>query len=424
MTDLESGVAFLLGQSTTSIVYVFWYTLLFDVPRYMSGFIAIALAAAWTRQEVTPTPPPARAFKVSILVVGHDEAHALDRCVRTLREQTLKGLEIIIVSDGSSDAMARQAAAMARDGIIEGAMATDLRAGKSAGVNLAITAATGDIVVIVDCDCSYDRSAIENIVAPFADLEVGAVAGDLVPRNADASLVARFQAIEYLLAITAGKRIGAAIDQVCCVSGAFGAFRRQALIGVGGCDVGGGEDLDLTIRLRAAGWRVAFADDAVCYTDVPVTLWKLVRQRLRWDRDAIRLRYRKFLGLMNARSGRFRLSELFHQWEFLIFNVAATAIFPVYTVWLFTQYGSFAVPILVAMQLGLLLLDFLTLALASLVTDRPVFLCNVLHMPGYCVFNTFVMRSVRLWAYVEEWLLFGSIRDDYIPHKVRSIRKW
>ncbi|HJZ43039.1 MAG TPA: glycosyltransferase, partial [Hyphomicrobiaceae bacterium] len=333
-------------------------------------------------------------------------------------------LEIVVVSDGSSDGMAKLAAQMAREGLIDRALATDLRSGKSAAINLAAAASSGDIIVIVDCDCSYDRSAIASIVAPFSDPAVGGVAGDLIPRNADASLVARFQAIEYLLSISVGKRIGAAIDQVCCISGAFGAFRRQALIEVGGYDVGGGEDLDLTIRIRAAGWKVVFADEAICYTDVPVRLWTLVRQRLRWERDAIRLRYRKFLGLMDARSGRFRLPELFHQWEFLIVNVAATVVFPVYTVWLFAQYGEFALPILVAMQLGLLLLDFLTLALAALITDRPVFLRNSPYMPGYSVFSTFIMRAVRLWAYVEEWLLFASVRDDYVPHKVRSIRKW
>ena len=51
-------------------------------------------------------------------------------------------------------------------------------------------------------------------------------------------------------------RLLAAFDQVVCVSGAFGAFRREALDSVDAFDVGGGEDFDLTLRLRANGWRI------------------------------------------------------------------------------------------------------------------------------------------------------------------------
>jgi hypothetical protein len=45
-------------------------------------------------------------------------------------------------------------------------------------------------------------------------------------------------------------------------------------------------------------------------------------------------------------------------------------------------------------------------------------------MIGFSLFTSYVMRFVRLWAYFEEWLLFASIHDNYVPHKVRVIRKW
>jgi cellulose synthase/poly-beta-1,6-N-acetylglucosamine synthase-like glycosyltransferase len=428
MSDFGLGLDFLFAQSAQSLIVMFWYTILLEIPRYGLSFAAVGLAPFAARYWPARLRQPSRAAhtpdKVSVIVVGHNEAESVKRCVRSLREQSLQGLEIIIVSDGSSDRMAAVAAGLVKVGLADRALATDLRGGKSSGVNLAVRAASGSIVVNVDCDCSFDRFALESIVDPFTDPRIGAVCGDIVPRNGDSSLVARFQELEYLFTLSVGKRIGTALDQVVCASGAFGAFRREALDSIGAFDVGGGEDLDVTLRLRARGWHIAFAENAVCYTDVPDRLWPLVRQRLRWERDAIWIRYRKHWRLMDPRSARFSFAEAFHQWDFLAFNVGGAVIFPFYIVWLYATYGTFATPILVGMQIGLVALDMAMLAIAALVTGRPTFWRNLPYLFGYSLFATYVMRLVRLCAYADEWFLSGSRRDNYTPLKVRTMRKW
>ena len=313
---------------------------------------------------------------------------------------------------------------LVRERLADVALATDLRGGKSSALNLAIGASSGRHRRHSDCDCSYDRFAIEEIMHPFADPRIGAVCGDVVPRNGDAGLLSRFQEIEYLFSISVGKRIGVQFGQVVCMSGAFSAFRREALDGIGGFDVGGGEDLDVTLRLRARGWAIGFAPAAVCHTDVPDALWPLVRQRLRWERDSVRLRYRKMRDLMLPGGCRFRAAEALHQWDFLLFSVLGAVALPAYVAWLFATFGAFAPPILAAAQLGLLALDCSSLALAAIVTGRPAFWRNIAYTPGFSVFTSYFMRSVRLWAYVEEWMLFGSTRDNYVPARVRQARKW
>ena len=430
MSDLDLALSLLLGQTPQSLLVVFWYAIVFELPRYGLAIVAVGLAHLAARRFPrrtfgNPTAlGTARPPTVSVIVVGHDEIDALETCVRSLREQTLERFEIIIVSDGSRDGMARLAASLVRRGLADQALSTDLRGGKSSGLNLAIRAAKGDIIVNVDCDCSYDRFAIANIVEPLRDPRVGAVTGDIIPRNSDDSLTARFQEIEYAMTISVGKRLGNALDQVVCVSGAFGAFRRKALDQIGGFDVGGGEDLDVTLRFRQAGWRVVFAENATCYTDVPVRLWPFVRQRFRWERDSIWIRYRKHLRLMAPLSTRFRLSEALHQWDFLFFSVVGAAAFPCYLVWLATSYGELTIPILVAMQLGLLAADALLLGIAASTTGRPLFVRNLPYLLGYSIFTTYVMRLVRLFAYLEETFLSGSRRDNYVPLKVRSARPW
>ena len=425
MSDFRQGIDFLLGQSEISLLVIFWYFLIFEVPRYASAFVALALAEIFPRHEPTSQRGPViDGSRISITIVGHNEADSIEHCVRSLRDQSIQGIEIVIVSDGSTDNMASRAAQLVSKGLVNRALSTDLRGGKSAGMNLSIANATGDIIINVDCDCSFDRFAIERIVAPFIDSEIGATCGDIVVRNSGQSLVARFQAIEYVFAITVGKRLSDALGLVSCVSGAFSAFRRTALREVRGWDVGGGEDLDLCMRLRAVGWRIAFVHDAICYTDAPATLWAFIRQRLRWERDSVRLRYRKHRPLMNPFSERFQALETVHQVEFLLFNVLAAVIFPIYIVWLFTQYGDFAIVVLLAIQIAMFGFDTVLLLLAAIITKRHVFFSNVIYLPGFAVFNGYLMRFVRLWAYAEEWMRFASINDNYVPQKVRVQKRW
>jgi len=428
MSDFSLGIDFLLAQSVQSLLAMFWYTIVFEIPRYGLAFAAIGIApiaARFMHWQVGERPRANEAPKtISVVIVGHNEADSLELCVRSLREQSLKAFEIVIVSDGSSDRMASIASRLVKQGLADRALATDLRGGKPSGVNLAVRASTGQLIINVDCDCSYDRFAIENICRPFSDPTVGAVCGDIVPRNGDKSLIARFQEIEYAYTLSVGKRIAASIEQVVCVSGAFGAFRREALDSVGGFDMGGGEDLDATLRFRQQRWRVAFAENAVCYTDVPSTLWTLFRQRMRWERDVIWIRYRKHRRLMNPRFQRFALAEAFHQWDFLAFNIMGAVVFPIYIVWLYLTYGAFATPILVAMQLGLCALDIPMLAITARITGRPIFWRNLPYLPGYSAFCSYGMRLIRLCAYAEEWFLSASRWDNYTPLKVRTVRKW
>jgi hypothetical protein len=123
-------------------------------------------------------------------------------------------------------------------------------------------------------------------------------------------------------------------------------------------------------------------------------------------------------------SSQFALAEAFHQWDFLAFSVAAAIGFPFYLAWLFFTYGAFAVVILVGTQVGLFVIDAAMLAMAALVTKRAVFLRNIPYLCGYALFASYIMRSVRVWAFAEEWFLSGSRRDNYIPLKVRAVRKW
>ena len=417
---VSDGITFLLSQSGESLLRLFWFVAIFEIPRYMLGFIAVAVLSF---RPKTVRPGAVDDHGITVLIAGHNEEDSIERCVWSLREQSRPPNEIIVVSDGSTDRMPEKLRQMQERGLIDEAHCTQVRSGKSAAVNLALGRATGDVVVIVDCDCTFDRQALKRIVEPFADPRTGAVAGNILVGNAGCTLITAFQAIEYLISISQGKQAADLTDQMSCVSGAFGAFRRVAIDRVGGLDAGGGEDLDLTLRLRKVGWRTLFASEALCYTNVPETLAVLVRQRFRWERDALQLRYRKHRDMLNPFSARFSTGDLLHEIDFAVFNVAAAIVFPIYLLWLFATYGSLALIILVGAQVGMLVLDGITFVMAALITPKANALGLAPYVVGYSLFNGFVMRFVRLAAYVQEWVVEASYSDTYVPGKVHRMRR-
>ena len=420
MFDVFSDAFSYLGsQSPTSLLGLYWFVVIFELPRYGLAFLAAAFF--FGRGKAAFIPGPQRS-NVSVIIAGHNEEHAIETCVSSLWEQSVPPDEIVVVSDGSSDKMRDKLADLMRRGLIHKAHATDLRSGKSAATNMAKRMASGDIIINIDCDCSFDRDAFKNIVGPFADPEVGAVSGNILTRNYKETIISTFQAIEYLISISLGKQALDMVDQVSCASGAFSAFRREAMEDVGGLDSGGGEDLDVTLRLRGAGWKIRFAPDAICYTDTPSTLLALTKQRFRWERDAIRLRYRKHSNLMNPLSPGFRPSEAFHEIEFLFFNVLASAALPFYCLWLFAAYGDAAISILLSVQIGMAVIDLCVFSLAALATPMANALSLGPYVLGYSIFNGFVMRFIRLSAYIQEWLFYASYRDTYVPDKVHNVR--
>jgi cellulose synthase/poly-beta-1,6-N-acetylglucosamine synthase-like glycosyltransferase len=416
----SDGWTYLMAQSGESLLGLFWFTAIFDIPRYLFSFISVA---ALHLAPYAPCGPGAvQGRRVTVLIVGHNEAQSIVRCVLSLREQSRRPDQIIVVSDGSTDRMTGRLKQLQRDGLIHEALCTQVRSGKSAAFNLALSRATGDLIVSVDCDCTLDRHALARILEPFEDPKTGAVAGNIVVANASDSLVTRFQAIEYLISISLGKQAADFSNQVGCVSGAFGAFRRTALERAGGLDPGGGEDLDVTLRLRKAEWVTRFEPEAVCYTNVPTSLSRLIRQRFRWERDAVRLRYRRHRDLLNPFNTRFSVSDLLNELDFVLFSVGATICFPFYLVWLFVNYGDVAILILVGAQLGMFAFDGASFLLAALVAPMVKAWPLAPYWAGYSLFSCFVMRFVRLSAYVQEWVLQASYRDSFVPRKVHRVR--
>jgi cellulose synthase/poly-beta-1,6-N-acetylglucosamine synthase-like glycosyltransferase len=160
----------------------------------------------------------------------------------------------------------------------------------------------------VDADSVLQRDSLARLVRPFLDDPTTIACGGTIrvvngcevqdgfveriglPRG----WLARVQVLEYLRAFLFGRLGWAPMNALPNVSGAFGLFRRGAVIEAGGYRTDTvGEDMELVLRLhrlyRMSGrpYRISFVPDPICWTEVPDTFRDLRKQRVRWHRGLL-----------------------------------------------------------------------------------------------------------------------------------------
>jgi poly-beta-1,6-N-acetyl-D-glucosamine synthase len=280
--------------------------LLVDIPRQVLPPVAVACVElmGWRRRSALAGERfVARQPSVSVLLVGHNEEGSIGRAIASLLALDYPRLEIVVVDDHSSDGTYQAALPYARQGLIRlwRNDAASGRAGRPSASNLGLRQCTGDYILSVDSDCSFDRDALRHLLEPFHDPRVGAVGGNLRVRNLGRSPTTLLQAVEYVISIGLYRRWLDLLGVNVQISGAFGCFRRCALEQVGGWDSELAEDADLSLKIRRSGWKIAFAAKAVAMTDVPETIATLAKQRMRWDRGFVRTFVRKHGDLLDPR---------------------------------------------------------------------------------------------------------------------------
>lgn len=412
--SLEGALANLSLHDSGSVVAMFWYLIILEGPRYLLANFAAALSLFTPRTRGSTVP-----LTVSVVLPAHNGLAGVMKSVVSLREQSVGRLQIIVVDDGSIDAMRRECARLQRDGIIDIFVSSNLRGGKSASLNLGLRHCTGDVVVSVDADTTFDRDSIERLLRGFADPAMGCIGGNVGVRNPRQSLLTAMQAVEYLIGISLGRRVSTLLGLLPVASGAFSAFRREALVAIGGWEAGPGEDADLALKLRRAGWRVGFAPDAWALTDAPATLFGLLNQRLRWESDLVRLHLRKFkFGSPMHRN--FSLGEVIAAIESLVFSVGLSLGFVIYVCWAAATYGLMAIPILAISGLVYSAIAVATFILAAGISGRRASLALLPYAIGYGFYCVYLLHPLRLWACVDELAFGRSYRTTFVPRKVLS----
>lgn len=115
-------------------------------------------------------------LKVSVLMPVFNERKTVEHAIARVRQVPMK-MEIICVDDYSTDGTRDLLASLRDAGQIDGLILHEKNKGKGSAVRTALTAATGDVVVIQDADLEYDPEDILRLLGPVEDGRADAVFG-------------------------------------------------------------------------------------------------------------------------------------------------------------------------------------------------------------------------------------------------------
>jgi cellulose synthase/poly-beta-1,6-N-acetylglucosamine synthase-like glycosyltransferase len=286
---------------------------------------------------------------VSVIAPSFNEELSIVDSVRGLLALEYPDHEVIVVNDGSKDTtlqtlidefemepVEREQLAVLQKTRILGIYASrkhsnllvvDKENGRKAdAVNAGIGFATAELVCVIDADSIIEPDGLLRATEPFMTDDGGLMAVGGAIRIANGSIVAggnvrqirlpsdwlpRFQILEYLRAFLTARIANGALGILMLISGAFGVFRRTALIEIGGYRHDTvGEDLEVVTRIhrhmreQRRRYRVSFVPEVVCWTEAPAD-WKGLRnQRSRWQQGALETLVRHRRMLFNPRYGR------------------------------------------------------------------------------------------------------------------------
>ncbi len=212
----------------------------------------------------------------SVIIPTFNGASRIGHCLDALVQHTARrSVEILVVNDGSTDQTAN--VVQRYPGI---RLINQTNAGPAAARNRGALASCGTIILFTDDDCVPTPNWLDAMLDPFKNPEVVGAKG--VYRTRQNSLLARFVQIEY----EDKYRLMARLPEIDFIDTYSAAFRRDRFLEMTGYDtsfpLACAEDVELSYRMSARGWKMIFAPNAIVYHTHPDTLSKYLKKKYKF----------------------------------------------------------------------------------------------------------------------------------------------
>ena len=296
------------------------------------------------------------ALPISIIVPAYNEANTIRESVMALLALQYPDLRIIVVNDGSSDATAdtmitefnmtetyvvrdtetishKPIRNIYRSHIYPSLLFIDKENGKKAdAINVGLTCVRTPLFCVIDADSLLEPTALLQAVRPFMETSDNVIAvggtvgivngctvknGQVLDYRLPKNTLARLQVVEYIRAYLMARLAASRKGSFTLISGAFGIFRRDIAVAVGGYDTTTvGEDMELVLKMHAhmlenkIPYSVRYVPEPVCWTEAPESFKFLSNQRMRWERGALECLSRHKKMMFNPRYGRLGMITL------------------------------------------------------------------------------------------------------------------
>jgi cellulose synthase/poly-beta-1,6-N-acetylglucosamine synthase-like glycosyltransferase len=287
---------------------ILWFTIVGALALIAYVYVGYPLALAALRllqgekgTRVADIQPP-----VTLIIPAYNEAKVLRPKLENALQIDYPSelLEIIVASDGSSDATDDIAREFADRGVK--LRRFEPRSGKISVLNRTVPAAIGEIVVLCDANVMFWPDAVRRLVRHFADPQVGAVTGDVRIQSADAPFgqsEGMYYKYERLIQLQES-----AVGSVVGVDGGMYAIRREAFRPLPADTIL--DDFIISMNIAAQGWRVLYDPSAVATENATLDIRQEFRRKVRIVAGAFRELLR---GQGLPRSGQLFWSYLSHK---------------------------------------------------------------------------------------------------------------
>lgn len=383
---------------------------------------------------------------VTIIVPAYNEEVTIESSIRSLLALEYNLYEIVIVDDGSQDRTSQilqetfhmqrvtrpiqkkircqpeEAVYETNEFKVPITLIRKKNGGKADALNMGINASKFPYFICMDADSVLQYDSLEKIVRPvIEDANVVAVGGAVRPCNGTKienghvisykmpnKILPCMQVLEYDRSFLASRILFDKYNGSIIISGAFGLFKKNLVIDVGGYDpTTMGEDMELVVKLHVycreynIPYRIRYETDAICWTQVPEKLGDLCNQRRRWHIGLFQSMTRNIRMLANPKFGMVGLISYFY---FLIYELLSPyiEIFGIITVALAFSLNLINVPFMVLFFLIYVLYSAilsLTAFFARIHTiDLKLVFQDVLKAIGLCVLEITCMRFILAWV--------------------------
>ncbi len=255
----------------TILAIAFWTSVGLLVYTHVGYPALLWLLARLRRAEDDVAQLPERLPSVSLIVAAHDEEVSIVRWVRSTLafDYPRERLEVVVVSDGSTDRTLEWAAKAGADLVLEVP-----RDGKVAALNAAVERARGEVLAFSDANSTWEPDALGRLVARLADPQIAYACGQLRLEGEGGEN----QEGVYWRYETAIRALESRLAGVTAGNGAINAVRREAYIAL---EPTRGQDISFPYELTKRGWRAVFEPGAVAREPMAATLGSEFRRKRR-----------------------------------------------------------------------------------------------------------------------------------------------
>ena len=407
---------------------------------------------------------------ISLLIPAYNEQENIVSNIKSLMKIDYPEFEIVVVNDGSTDKthdLIIEAFQLYR---VESAVKTSIptkeirgiycnidypnliyvdkeNGGKSDALNAGINVSSYPLFACLDADSRIEPDALLKLSTEFLKNTDTVVAGGLVriangfkikdgissEFSMPSKMVERFQIVEYYRSFLSGRVSWGVANSMLIVSGAFGVFKKQAVIEAGGYKTNTiGEDMEIVVRIhknmkaKKKKYKIIFCEDAVCWTQGPLSLNDIRSQRRRWQIGLFDTLLSHKSMLLNPRYGTVGLLAIPYHWIFELFGAVVEVlgyfIIPFSLVMGELNMFFFIIYFLLAVHLGVIL-SIGSLILEQYTRKSIVSAKQCLSLSLYAILENFGYRQIISLFRVEGMLKYRKLRKTWGKIKRKEIEQ-